>query len=144
MHPAQRVVVQGSFQANWWEGLDRLYITRVGPVGRSADWLKLTLWNATKHFRWPLKVSPRSTCIYPAPITDHTLAEYRTYIQTFHSWFCGYPGSIVKKLLVISGGKLCLNHAVHKEKRRILRALGVVFYLGTGTQKSVQVCSRQT
>lgn len=46
--------------------------------------------------------------------------------------------------MVISGRKLCLNHVIYKEKSQILGALGVAFYLGTGAQKSVQACSRQT
>lgn len=49
-----------------------------------------------------------------------------------------YPASIVKKFVVISGRKLCFNHLIYKGKRQILRALGVVFYLSTGAQKSGQ------
>lgn len=40
--------------------------------------------------------------------------------------------------MVISGGKLVLNHEMHKETWQILRALGVAYYLGTGAPETVQ------
>lgn len=73
-----------------------------------------------------------STDIYPAQITGSTFAEDRTYKYLGVDSTC-----ILKKFVVISGGNLHFGHVIHKEKRQILRALGVVFYLGTVAQESV-------
>lgn len=67
-----------------------------------------------------------SAHIYSAQITGNTLTEYRTYK------YLGVDStSILKKFVVINAGNLYFGHVIHKGKRQILRALGVVFYLGT-------------